>query len=71
MTDTIMTFATYGGRTDRWWHLLRKARHDRKQAAHLDTLSDHMRRDIGMPRDQFDRMHITALETAMRMSRIF
>jgi uncharacterized protein YjiS (DUF1127 family) len=65
-----MTFGTHGGRIDRWWHLLREARHDRRQAAHLDTLSDHMRRDIGMPRNQFDRIHITAFETTMRMLRI-
>jgi uncharacterized protein YjiS (DUF1127 family) len=70
MTNAIMTYRPDYGRTQRWWHWLRKAQRRRKQAAHLDTHSDHMLRDIGISRDPSDRMHTTALETAMRFSRI-
>ena len=38
------------------------------RAADLDTLSDHMRRDIGMERDPLDQMSIRTAHDAMRFS---
>ncbi len=37
-------------------------------AANLDTLSDHMLRDIGIERDPLDQMAIRTLHDAMRYS---
>jgi uncharacterized protein YjiS (DUF1127 family) len=37
-------------------------------AANLDTLSDHMLRDIGVERDPLDQMAIRTLHDAMRYS---
>jgi hypothetical protein len=37
-------------------------------AANLDTLSDHMLRDIGAERDPLDQMSIRTLHDAMRFS---
>ncbi len=40
----------------------------RTSAADLDTLSDHMLRDIGIERDPLDQMAIRTLHDAMRYS---
>jgi uncharacterized protein YjiS (DUF1127 family) len=40
----------------------------RTPAADLDTLSDHMLRDIGIERDPLDQMAIRTLHDAMRYS---
>lgn len=40
----------------------------RTPAAHLDTLSDHMLRDIGAERDPLDQMSIRTAHDAMRFS---
>jgi hypothetical protein len=48
-----------------WLH---SARRRHPAAADLDTLSDHMRRDIGLERDPLDQMSIRTLHDAMRFS---
>jgi uncharacterized protein YjiS (DUF1127 family) len=40
----------------------------RAATSDLDTLSDHMRRDIGIARDPLDQMAIRTLHDAMRYS---
>ncbi|WP_137109739.1 hypothetical protein [Rhodobacter sp. SY28-1] len=40
----------------------------RTPTANLDTLSDHMLRDIGAERDPLDQMSIRTLHDAMRFS---
>jgi uncharacterized protein YjiS (DUF1127 family) len=68
MTDIKMTLRPHLplARRLRLWLAPRRRR--RAPAAHLDTLSDHMRRDIGSPRDELDRMAIRTLHDAMRYS---
>jgi uncharacterized protein YjiS (DUF1127 family) len=52
----------------RLWLRLRTRSRRRATAADLDTLSDHMLRDIGIERDRIDQMAIKTLHDAMRYS---
>jgi hypothetical protein len=67
MTDTTYTLRPHDGLARLFWLWLTTPR-ARTRAAHLDTLSDHMRRDIGRPRDPMDEMSIRTLHDAMRYS---
>ena len=67
MTDTTMTLRPERRLMQRLWLWL-AAIGRRPPAAHLDTLSDHMLRDIGVERDEIDRMATRTLHEAMRYS---
>jgi hypothetical protein len=67
MTDTTYTLGPQDGLARLFWLWMTTPR-ARTPAAHLDTLSDHMRRDIGSSRDPMDRMSIRTLHDAMRYS---
>lgn len=68
MTDTTLTLRAehrFSQRLRRWLSSL--GRH-RTTAAHLETLSDHMLRDIGVERGQLDQLAIRTQHDAMRCS---
>lgn len=67
MTETTHTLPAQLGLA-RLWRWLASRKSGGTPAAHLDTLSDHMRRDIGLPRDPIDQMAIRTLHDAMRYS---
>jgi hypothetical protein len=67
MTDTTYTVRPQDGLARLFWLWLTTPRPS-TCVADLDTLSDHMRRDIGRPRDPLDQMSIRTLDDAMRYS---
>lgn len=68
MTDLTLTHRANPRFAARMWHWLFAPLRRRAQAADLDTLSDHMRRDIGLERDPLEQMSIRTLHDAMRFS---
>lgn len=68
MTDLSLTHPAKDGFAKRLWHFLLSRRRQNASAADLDTLSDHMRRDVGMERDPLDQMSIRTAHDAMRFS---
>lgn len=68
MTDLTMTHRPKDGFAKRLWLSVFSLRRRHASASDLDTLSDHMRRDIGIERDPLDQMSIRTLHDAMRFS---
>lgn len=70
MTDIMTTtiFRQGHGHFGRLWLWLASRRRRRAIAAHLDTLSDHILRDIGIERTEIDGMAMRTLHQAMRSS---
>lgn len=64
-TTALPAKSRFASRLRNW---LFSARRRHPRAADLDTLSDHMRRDIGMERDPLDQMSIRTAHDAMRFS---
>ena len=68
MTDLSLTHPAKDGFAKRLWLFLLSRRRQHASAADLETLSDHMRRDIGLPRDPNGQWDIQSLHDAMRYS---
>lgn len=68
MTDLSLTHPTQDGFAKRLRLWFFRPRRRPVRATDLDTLSDHMRRDIGMERDPLDQMSIRTAHDAMRFS---
>jgi uncharacterized protein YjiS (DUF1127 family) len=68
MTDLSLTHPANDGFAKRLWRFLLSRRRQHTSAADLETLSDHMRRDIGIERDPLDQMSIRTLHDSMRFS---
>jgi hypothetical protein len=68
MTDLSLTHPTKDGFAKRIRLWFFRPRRRPARATDLDTLSDHMRRDIGMERDPLDQMSIRTAHDAMRFS---
>ena len=68
MTDLSLTHPAKDGVAKRLRLWFFRPRRRLAQATDLDTLSDHMRRDIGMERDPLDQMSIRTAHDAMRFS---
>jgi uncharacterized protein YjiS (DUF1127 family) len=66
MTDTTMTLAPQRGLARRLQLRLASWRH--APVLDLKTLSDHMLRDIGVPRDAIGQMDFRTLHDTMRHS---
>ncbi len=65
MTDITLTLRAERKFSHRLRLWLSSLPHHRTAASNLDTLSDHMLRDIGVQRDEIDRMQRNALRAAM------
>lgn len=68
MTETTITLRPERRIARSLWLWLNRRRRTSAPTAHLDTLSDHMRRDIGIDRDEIDHRAIRSLHDAMRYS---
>lgn len=68
MTDITLTHRADPAFAGRFRHWLASLSRRRPPAANLDTLSDHMLRDIGIQRDALDQMATRTLHDAMRYS---
>jgi hypothetical protein len=67
MTNLSLTHPAKDGFARRLW-LFFSAHPRLARASDLDTLSDHMRRDIGIEREPLDQMSIRTAHDAMRFS---
>ena len=68
MTETTLTHPAKERFARRLWLCFFRPRRRLARPADLDTLSDHMRRDIGIERDPLDQMSIRTAHDAMRFS---